>query len=172
MSFNGNKTITTGGGGMILTNDDELGPLAKHITTTAKKPHPWKFEHDMIGYNYRLPNINAALGCAQMEMLPEILKNKRKTAKSYQVFFNNLKDVTFIQEPSDSIANYWLNAILLKNEEERNIFLEQTHSQKVNCRPAWILMNKLEMFSQSLKPNIPMSVNIESRLVNLPSSLK
>jgi len=172
LSFNGNKTITTGGGGMILTNDDELGPLAKHITTTAKKPHPWKFEHDMIGYNYRLPNINAALGCAQMEMLPEILKNKRKTAKSYQVFFNNLKDVTFIQEPSDSIANYWLNAILLKNEEERNIFLEQTHSQKVNCRPAWILMNKLEMFSQSLKPNIPMSVNIESRLVNLPSSLK
>ena len=172
LSFNGNKTITTGGGGMILTNDDELGPLAKHITTTAKKPHPWKFEHDMIGYNYRLPNINAALGCAQMEMLPEILKNKRETAKNYQVFFNNLKDATFIQEPSDSIANYWLNAILLKNEEERNIFLEQTNSQKVICRPAWILMNKLQMFSQSLKANIPMSVNIESRLVNLPSSYR
>jgi aminotransferase in exopolysaccharide biosynthesis len=172
LSFNGNKTITTGGGGMILTNDDELGPLAKYITTTAKKPHPWKFEHDMIGYNYRLPNINAALGCAQMEMLPEILRNKRETAKNYQVFFNNLKDVTFIQEPSDSIANHWLNAILLKNEEERNIFLEQTHSQKINCRPAWTLMYKLEMFSQSLKTDIPMSVNIESGLVNLPSSYR
>lgn len=170
LSFNGNKTITTGGGGMILTNDDELGPLAKHITTTAKKPHPWKFEHDMIGYNYRLPNINAALGCAQMEMLPEILKNKRKTAKSYQVFFNNLKDVTFIQEPSDSIANYWLNAILLKNEEERNIFLEQTHSQKVNCRPAWTLMNKLPMFSKSICSDLLESYKVEEKLVNIPSS--
>jgi perosamine synthetase len=170
LSFNGNKTITTGGGGMILTNDDELGPLAKYITTTAKKPHPWKFEHDMIGYNYRLPNINAALGCAQMEMLPEILKNKRKTAKSYQVFFNNLKDVTFIQEPSDSIANYWLNAILLKNEEERNIFLEQTNSQKVNCRPAWILMNKLPMFSKSICSDLLESYKVEEKLVNIPSS--
>lgn len=170
LSFNGNKTITTGGGGMILTNDDELGPLAKYITTTAKKPHPWKFEHDMIGYNYRLPNINAALGCAQMEMLPEILKNKRKTAKSYQVFFNNLKDITFIQEPSDSIANYWLNAILLKNEEERNIFLEQTHSQKVNCRPAWTLMNKLPMFSKSICSDLLESYKVEAKLVNIPSS--
>jgi len=107
-----------------------------------------------------------------MEMLPEILRNKRETAKNYQVFFNNLKDVTFIQEPSDSIANHWLNAILLKNEEERNIFLEQTHSQKINCRPAWTLMYKLEMFSQSLKTDIPMSVNIESGLVNLPSSYR
>ena len=170
LSFNGNKTITTGGGGMILTNDDELGPLAKYITTTAKKPHPWKFEHDMIGYNYRLPNINAALGCAQMEMLPEILKNKRETAKNYQVFFNNLKDATFIQEPSDSIANYWLNAILLKNEEERNIFLEQTHSQKVNCRPAWTLMNKLPMFSKSICSDLLESYKVEAKLVNIPSS--
>ena len=170
LSFNGNKTITTGGGGMILTNDDELGPLAKYITTTAKKPHPWKFEHDMIGYNYRLPNINAALGCAQMEMLPEILKNKRETAKNYQVFFNNLKDATFIQEPSDSIANYWLNAILLKNEEERNIFLEQTNSQKVNCRPAWTLMNKLPMFSKSICSDLLESYKVEAKLVNIPSS--
>jgi len=172
LSFNGNKTITTGGGGMILTNDDELGPLAKHITTTAKKPHPWKFEHDMTGYNYRLPNINAALGCAQMEMLPEILKNKRETAQIYQDYFKTIADIEFITEPQECISNYWLNAILLKNEEERNIFLEQTNSQKVICRPAWILMNKLQMFSQSLKANIPMSVNIESRLVNLPSSYR
>ena len=172
LSFNGNKTITTGGGGMILTNDDELGPLAKHITTTAKKPHPWKFEHDMIGYNYRLPNLNAALGCAQMEMLPEILKNKRETAQIYRDYFKTIADIEFITEPQECISNYWLNAILLKNEEERNIFLEQTNSQKVICRPAWILMNKLQMFSQSLKANIPMSVNIESRLVNLPSSYR
>jgi len=172
LSFNGNKTITTGGGGMILTNDDQLGPLAKHITTTAKKPHPWKFEHDMIGYNYRLPNLNAALGCAQMEMLPEILKNKRETAQIYRDYFKTIADIEFITEPQECISNYWLNAILLKNEEERNIFLEQTNSQKVICRPAWILMNKLQMFSQSLKANIPMSVNIESRLVNLPSSYR
>jgi len=172
LSFNGNKTITTGGGGMILTNDDELGPLAKHITTTAKKAHPWKFEHDMIGYNYRLPNINAALGCAQMEMLPEILKNKRETAQIYQDYFKTIADIEFITEPQECISNYWLNAILLKDIEERDAFLKQANAQKVMCRPAWILMNKLQMFSQSLKANIPMSVNIESRLVNLPSSYR
>jgi len=172
LSFNGNKTITTGGGGMILTNDDELGPLAKHITTTAKKAHPWKFEHDMIGYNYRLPNINAALGCAQMEMLPEILKNKRETAQIYQDYFKTIADIEFITEPQECISNYWLNAILLKDIEERDAFLKQANTQKVMCRPAWILMNKLQMFSQSLKANIPMSVNIESRLVNLPSSYR
>lgn len=170
LSFNGNKTITTGGGGMILTNDDELGPLAKYITTTAKKPHPWKFEHDMIGYNYRLPNINAALGCAQMEMLPEILKNKRETAQIYQDYFKTIADIEFIIEPKDCISNYWLNAILLKNIEERDDFLEQANKQKVMCRPAWFLMNKLEMFSQSLKADIPISELIESKLVNIPSS--
>jgi len=170
LSFNGNKTITTGGGGMILTDDDELGPLAKHITTTAKKAHPWKFEHDMIGYNYRLPNINAALGCAQMEMLPEILKNKRETAQIYQDYFKTIADIEFITEPKDCLSNYWLNAILLKNIEERDTFLEQANSQKVMCRPAWILMNKLKMFSHCLKTEIPISELIESKLVNLPSS--
>lgn len=170
LSFNGNKTITTGGGGMILTNDDELGPLAKHITTTAKKPHPWKFEHDMTGYNYRLPNINAALGCAQMEMLPEILKNKRETAQIYQDYFKKIADIEFITEPKESISNYWLNAILLKNEEERNIFLEQTNSQKVICRPAWTLMNKLPMFSKSICSDLLESYKVEEKLVNIPSS--
>jgi len=169
LSFNGNKTITTGGGGMILTNDDELGTLAKHITTTAKKPHPWKFEHDMTGYNYRLPNINAALGCAQMEMLPEILKNKRETAQIYQDYFKTIADIEFITEPQECISNYWLNAILLKNEEERDAFLEQVNSQKVMCRPAWILMNKLKMFSQCLKAEIPLAIEIEERLINIPS---
>ncbi len=172
LSFNGNKTITTGGGGMILTDDDELGPLAKHITTTAKKPHPWKFEHDMIGYNYRLPNINAALGCAQMEILPDILKNKRKTAKRYQDFFNNLKNFEFISEPSDSISNYWLNAILLKNEEERDQFLDYAYSQKVMCRPAWTLMNKLPMFVNCIYSTLNVANAIEKRLVNIPSSFR
>jgi dTDP-4-amino-4,6-dideoxygalactose transaminase len=157
---------------MILTNDNELGPLAKHITTTAKKPHPWKFEHDMIGYNYRLPNINAALGCAQMEMLPEILKNKRETAHIYQDYFKTIADIEFITEPKECISNYWLNAILLKNEEERNIFLEQTNYQKVMCRPAWILMNKLKMFSQCLKAEIQISELVESKLINIPSSMR
>jgi len=172
LSFNGNKTITTGGGGMILTDDDEFGPLAKHLTTTAKKAHPWKFEHDMIGYNYRLPNINAALGCAQMEMLPEILKNKRETAQIYQDYFKTIADIEFITEPKDCISNYWLNTILLKNIEERNTFLEQANTQKVMCRPAWILMNKLKMFSHCLKTEIPISELIESKLVNIPSSYR
>jgi len=172
LSFNGNKTITTGGGGMILTNDDQLGPLAKHITTTAKKAHPWKFEHDMIGYNYRLPNINAALGCAQMEMLPEILKNKRETAQIYQDYFQTIADIEFITEPKDCLSNYWLNAILLKNIEERDAFLEQANLQKVMCRPAWILMNKLNMFTQCLKAEIPISEEIEQCLINLPSSMR
>ena len=171
LSFNGNKTITTGGGGMILTDDDELGPLAKHITTTAKKPHPWKFEHDMIGYNYRLPNINAALGCAQMEILPDILKNKRQTAKRYQDFFNNLKDIEFISEPSDSISNYWLNAILLYDEKERDQFLDYAYSQKVMCRPAWTLMNKLSMFSKCISSTLSESNMVEKKLINIPSSL-
>ena len=172
LSFNGNKTITTGGGGMILTDDDELGPLAKHLTTTAKKPHPWKFEHNMIGYNYRLPNINAALGCAQMEMLPEILKNKRETAHIYQDFFQTITDINFITEPEDCISNYWLNAILLKDMKERDAFLEQANAQKVRCRPAWILMNKLEMFNHCLTTEIPISEKIESKLVNVPSSYR
>jgi len=164
LSFNGNKTITTGGGGMILTDDDELGPLAKHITTTAKKPHPWKFEHDMIGYNYRLPNINAALGCAQMEILPDILKNKRQTAKRYQDFFNNLKNIEFISEPSDSISNYWLNAILLYDEKERDQFLDYAYSQKVMCRPAWTLMNKLSMFSKCISSTLSESNMVEKKI--------
>jgi len=172
LSFNGNKTITTGGGGMILTEDDELGPLAKHITTTAKKPHPWKFEHDTIGYNYRLPNINAALGCAQMEILPEILKNKRETTRNYNQFFKNIEEVKFIQEPSDSISNYWLNAILLKNEKERDKFLDYAYSQKVMCRPAWTLMNKLPMFVNCIYSTLNVANAIEKRLVNIPSSFR
>ena len=172
LSFNGNKTITTGGGGMIITNDDELGPLAKHITTTAKKPHPWNFEHDMIGFNYRLPNVNAALGCAQMEKLSDILENKRETAHAYRDYFSQVAEIEYVPEPSDTISNYWLNVILLKNLEEREAFLKQGNESKAMTRPAWILMNELKMFKGSLSSDISISREIADRLVNIPSSFR
>lgn len=172
LSFNGNKTITTGGGGMIITNDDELGPLAKHITTTAKKPHPWNFEHDMVGFNYRMPNVNAALGCAQMERLKDILENKRNTAHVYRDFFSQVAEIEYIPEPSDTISNYWLNVILLKNLEEREEFLKQSNDNKVMTRPAWILMNELEMFNSALTANLSISQEISEGLVNIPSSCR
>lgn len=172
LSFNGNKTITTGGGGMIITNDDELGPLAKHITTTAKKSHPWKFEHDMVGFNYRLPNVNAALGCAQMERIKDILVNKRETAKAYREFFAQIAEIDFVSEPQDSISNYWLNVILLKNLEEREAFLKQSNDSKTMTRPAWILMNELEMFKKSMTSDLNVSMEIANRLVNISSSVR
>jgi dTDP-4-amino-4,6-dideoxygalactose transaminase len=172
LSFNGNKTITTGGGGMIITNDDELGPLAKYITTTAKKPHPWRFEHDMVGFNYRMPNVNAALGCAQMEGLKDILENKRNTAHAYRDFFSQVAEIEYIPEPSDTISNYWLNVILLKDLEEREAFLKQSNESKAMTRPAWILMNELKMFKGSLSSDISISREIADRLVNIPSSVR
>jgi dTDP-4-amino-4,6-dideoxygalactose transaminase len=172
LSFNGNKTITTGGGGMIITNDDALGPLAKHITTTAKKPHPWKFEHDMVGFNYRMPNVNAALGCAQMERLRDILENKRNTAHVYRDFFSQVAEIEYIPEPSDTISNYWLNVILLKNIDEREEFLKQSNDNKVMTRPAWILMNVLDMFKKSIKADLYVSNEITAKLVNIPSSVR
>ena len=171
-SFNGNKTITTGGGGMIITDDDELGKLAKHITTTAKVPHPWEFVHDMTGYNYRLPNVNAALGCAQMEKLPQILANKRETARLYQEFFAGMDGITYIPESQDCVSNYWLNVILFSNLEARNDFLQQSNTSKVMTRPAWTLMNKLAMFSKAISGDLEISEDIESRLVNIPSSFR
>jgi dTDP-4-amino-4,6-dideoxygalactose transaminase len=171
-SFNGNKTITTGGGGMVVTDDDELGPLAKHITTTAKKPHPWRFEHDRIGYNYRLPNINAALGCAQMEKLREILKNKRETAMAYQSFFSDYSGIEFIDEPRDCVSNFWLNAILLKDVQARESFLKETNENRVMSRPAWILMNELQMYKDCIAAYLPVSQEISDRLVNIPSSVR
>jgi perosamine synthetase len=172
LSFNGNKTITTGGGGMILTDDEDLGKLAKHITTTAKKPHPWAFEHDMTGYNYRLPNINAALGCAQMEMLPAILENKRETAKKYEDFFSENTCPMFVSQPHDSKSNYWLNTIMLKNKRERDAFIVLAHSEKVLIRPAWRLMHILPMYERCLHSVMETSSIIASRLVNLPSSFR
>ena len=172
LSFNGNKTITTGGGGMILTSDEELGKLAKHITTTAKKAHPWNFEHDIVGYNYRQPNVNAALGCAQMEQLPEILANKRETASTYSEFFRGIMELEFIDEPPESRSNFWLNSILLPDLSARDEFLRFSNANKVMTRPAWILINRLPMFKDNIRGELPVAEDIEERLVNLPSSVR
>lgn len=170
LSFNGNKTITTGGGGMIVTNDKVLAKKAKHITTTAKKPHRWEFEHDMLAYNYRLPNINAALGCAQMETLPGFIADQRKLAESYKVLFNG-KDIQFVSEREGTKANYWLNALICINEEQRNLFLEQTNDKGVMTRPIWKLMPNLKMFKDSQCENIENAQWLADRVVNIPSSV-
>lgn len=172
LSFNGNKTVTTGGGGMILTNDDDLGPLAKHITTTAKKAHPWKFEHDMLGFNYRLPNINAALGCAQMEIFPGILANKRATANLYHDFFAAEEGIEYFSEPQNAVSNYWLNVILLDSLEEREAFLRQTNENGVMTRPAWRLMSELSMYSNGPCADLSLAKSIADRLVNIPSGYR
>ncbi len=170
LSFNGNKTITTGGGGMIITNDKEIALKAKHITTTAKIPHRWNYNHDMIAYNYRLPNINSALGCAQMESLPIFISKKRELAKSYIDFFKN-KAPIFIEEPMGTLSNYWLNALIMKNLEDRNSFLEATNDYGVMTRPIWSLMSNLEMFKNAPKGNLENAIWLEERVVNIPSSV-
>ncbi|WP_109098912.1 LegC family aminotransferase [Aquimarina sp. AU58] len=169
-SFNGNKTITTGGGGMLVTDDNDIAKKAKHITTTAKIPHPWDYEHDMIAYNYRLPNINAALGCAQMEKLPLILEKKRILSDKYEAFFKD-KKLQYLKEPRHSISNYWLNAILLENLEERNAFLKETNEKGVMTRPIWKLMNGLTMFKNAQTGNLENAKWFEERVVNIPSSV-
>ena len=171
LSFNGNKTITTGGGGMILTNDETLALKAKHLTTTAKVPHRWDFEHDQIAYNYRLPNINAALGCAQMEKLNVILANKRDLAKKYEDFFDNT-EVKFVSEPKGTKANYWLNALVLKDLETRDQFLQETNESGVMTRPIWKLMSNLNIFKDAQKSDLENSLWLEQRVVNIPSSVK
>ena len=168
-SFNGNKTITCGGGGMVVTNNEGLAKLAKHLTTQAKRPHPWDFDHDHVGYNYRMPNINAALGCGQLEMLERFLDNKRKLADRYKAFFKNT-NISFFDEPANCKANFWLNAVLLKDRTERDVFLKETNENKVMTRPSWTLMNKLSMFSNAITADLTNSQYVEDRLVNIPSS--
>ncbi|MBK9672213.1 MAG: LegC family aminotransferase [Bacteroidetes bacterium] len=168
-SFNGNKTITCGGGGAIITNDEALAKKAKHLTTQAKIPHRWEFKHDSIGYNYRMPNINAALACAQLEQLDKFLIEKRSLANRYSEFFN-AGEIDFVKEPVDSKSNYWLCAILMKNEKERDSFLSCTNDAGVMTRPIWTLMQKLEMFKNCKHDKLENSLSIEARLVNLPSS--
>jgi len=170
-SFNGNKTITCGGGGAIITDDEQLAKRAKYLTTQAKVPHRWDFVHDEIGYNYRMPNLNAALMCAQLEQLNGFLKNKRALANTYQEFFKKT-DIQFINEPNDSSSNYWLCAILLKDKETRDSFLAYTNDNGVMTRPAWALMTKLVMFKDAMQGNIENAEMIESRLVNIPSSVR
>jgi len=170
LSFNGNKIITSGGGGCILTNNEELAKKAKHITTTAKEPHMWEFSHDMIGYNYRMPNLNAALILAQLEQLNGFLNSKRSLAKSYENFFNSI-NMHFFSEHTDSKANYWLNSIILKDRSHRDLFLDETNSQGVMTRPIWKLMNKLPMFKHAQCGNLKNSEWLEGRVVNIPSSV-
>lgn len=170
LSFNGNKIITTGGGGMILTNDEELAQKAKHITTQAKIPHRWDFAHDEIGYNYRLTNIGAALGCAQMEQLSGFVEYKRILANEYKEFFANT-DLKFFEEPKDCESNYWLNAVITKDRQERDSLLTFTNDNGVMTRPIWKLMNKLEMFTNCQCGNLENAEWLEDRVVNIPSSI-
>ena len=169
LSFNGNKTITTGGGGMIITDDEALAKRAKHITTTAKQPHPYEFVHDEIGYNYRLPNINAALGCAQMEGLPKQLESKRDIANAYAEFFSN-SNHKFVKEPIQASSNYWLNALVLEDKQARENFLKDLNDAGVMSRPVWRLINELPMFSDCQSAGLTNAKWLEERVVNIPSS--
>lgn len=171
LSFNGNKTITTGGGGMIITDNEDLAIKAKHLSTTAKKPHSYEFIHDAVGYNFRMPNINAAIGVAQIEKIQTYLNDKRETSKLYHNFFMD-SQFQFMVEPNDSISNYWLNAIFFNNLTERNKFLEYTNNNGIMTRPCWHLMNKLEMYKNCSVGDLSNSEFIEERLVNIPSGVK
>lgn len=169
LSFNGNKIITTGGGGMVLCKDAELGKHTKHVTTTAKVPHPYEFFHDEPGFNYRLPNLNAALGCAQMESLSEFLSQKRRIAQHYQDFFAGT-EFSFVVEPDYAQSNYWLNAIICSDEKARDQLLKITNDAGVMTRPIWKLMHRLPFLSGSPRGDLTNSEFIEAHLINLPSS--
>ena len=171
ISFNGNKIITGGGGGCIITDEEELAKKAKHLTTTAKVPHKWEFKHNMTGYNYRLPNLNAALLVAQLEQIDQFLSSKRKLSLKYKEFFNNIDGIEFISEPCDSISNYWLQSVKAKDLNTRNKFLEFTNSKGIMTRPIWGLMSKLEMFKGCQCGNLENSQFLEERIINIPSSV-
>lgn len=171
LSFNGNKIITSGGGGMIITNNELLAKRAKHLTTTAKVPHSWEFFHDEIGYNYRLPNLNAALACAQMENLPSFVENKRKTAMEYRSFFNKI-GVKFVDESEDAQSNFWLNAIQFNSRKERDEFLEYSNNNGVMTRPIWKLMTDLPAFEKCAKTSLTNAAFYVNTIVNLPSSVR
>lgn len=172
LSFNGNKTITTGGGGMMLFNDEELGAYAKHITTQAKIPHRWEFRHDHIGYNYRMPNINAALGCAQLEHIEEYVASKRETAKAYEEFFKDIPEIEFFVDTPDTRSNYWLNVVILRDKEVQLKFLEFTNDHGVMTRPIWELMNRLPMFEKCETDGLKNTTWFADRVVNIPSSVR
>ncbi|WP_270546632.1 LegC family aminotransferase [Butyricimonas paravirosa] len=172
ISFNGNKTITTGGGGMMLFNDEELATYAKHIITQAKILHRWEFCHDHIGYNYRMPNINAAIGCAQLENLDRYVVSKREVAVKYAEFFKNVDGIDFFTEPENCFSNYWLNVVILKNKDAQLDFLQQTNDNGVMTRPIWELMNRLPMFENCETDGLKNTVWFADRVVNIPSSVR
>lgn len=172
LSFNGNKTITTGGGGAILTNDTELARHAKHLTTTAKVPHRWEYVHDEIGYNYRLPNINAALGCAQLEQLPGFLEAKRRLFERYQAAFYGVPHARIFVEPEGCRSNYWLQALVLDESvaDQRDAILSATNEAGLMTRPVWSLMHRLAPYQECPRMPLPVAESLERRLINLPSS--
>jgi len=171
-SFNGNKIITSGGGGVIVTDDEKLAKRAKHLTTTAKIPHPFEYVHDEIGYNYRMPNLNAALLVAQLEQLDKFLKNKKELSLKYNDFFKNIDGIDFINQPENSSSNYWLQAVILKDVKTRDEFLKFTNKNGVMTRPIWKLMNELEMFKDCQSSDLTNSKTCEERIVNIPSSVR
>lgn len=171
LSFNGNKVVTTGGGGAIATNDDALAARAKFLTTTAKKPHPYLFIHEEVGYNYRMPNINAAMGVAQLEQLPQFLANKRALAARYDAAFKSLgNSVTFFKEPDSCQSNYWLNAILVPDRAVRDVLLEASNGQGLMTRPVWEPMHKLPMYASAPRADLAVTEELADRVVNIPSS--
>lgn len=169
LSFNGNKVMTTGGGGMILAGD-ALADRAKHLTTTAKQPHPYEYIHNEVGYNYRMPNLNAALGCAQLEQLESFVEAKRMLAAAYETFFKS-DSVKFVKEPAECRSNYWLNAVICENKRQRDELLKTTNNEGVMTRPIWALMNYLAMYQNCRKGDLTNSEWFEARVVNLPSSV-
>ena len=172
LSFNGNKTITTGGGGMLLFMDEALAALAKHLTTQAKIPHRWEFKHDHIGYNYRMPNINAALGCAQLEHLDEFIANKRETAQTYADYFKDKEGIQFFTEPENCFSNYWLIVVSLPDSDAQLRFLQETNDNGVMTRPIWELMNRLPMFEKCQHDHLENTIWFADRVVNIPSSVR
>ena len=172
LSFNGNKTITTGGGGAILTNDLALGARAKHLTTTAKQPHRWAFHHDELGYNYRLPNLNAALGCAQLEQLPQFLAEKRRLHERYHARFASVPGVQLVAEPAGCRSNFWLQALLLDEAQadQRDAVLTATNAAGQMTRPVWTLMHRLPPYANAPRAALPVAEALERRLINIPSS--
>jgi len=171
LSFNGNKLATTGGGGMVITDDEAIANRIRYISTTAKRPHRWEFYHDEVGYNLRMPSLNAAVGLAQLEYFDRILENKRETAKIYQQFFNKLS-VKFITEPDNAKSNYWLNAIMFDDRKQRDEFLEYSNDNGVQTRPAWTLLHTLPPYQHCQHTETPNAEYIADRLVNIPSSVR
>jgi perosamine synthetase len=170
-SFNGNKIVTSGGGGAIVTNDIELGLKAKHLTTTAKVPHPYEYVHDEVGYNFRMPNLNAALACAQLEQLDSFIENKRELAKQYNPFFTS-KGIIFRTEAPNTKANYWLMCLELENKKDRDLFLKETNDNKVMTRPIWQLIFKSSIYSRFQRDAQENALFLEDRIVNIPSSVR